>query len=200
MKINLLIFLLCFLFPGCIHAQSSKSDSLELEKAIYAYQLTNIDSALFLLDKAEEQKVITPARINYLRSMAHGNQNLDSPSLVELYLRRALIAEKTTPNPRLRLQALSSLVDALQRQGKYSEAIQVAQESIELARNLNIRVVEYALLSHLANTLYQLGQNNDGYIYLKQIIDNGSKSENVRELAQVSYAYGLLINELIEEK
>lgn len=194
------IFLLCFLLIGSIPAHSSKKDSLELEKAIYAYQLTNMDSALFLLDKAEEQKVITPARINYLRAMVHGNQNLDSPSLEELYLRRALLAEKATPNPRLRLQALSALVDALQNQGKYSEAIQAAQKSIELARNQNNRVTEYELLSHLAIISYRLGQNNDGYIYLKQVIDNGSKSENVRELAQVSYAYGLLINGLIEEK
>lgn len=96
MKINLLIFSLCFLVLRSIPAQSSKNDSLKLEKAIYAYQLTAPDSALFLLDKAEEQKIITPARINFLRAMVHGNQNLDSPSLEELYLRRAMIAEKTS--------------------------------------------------------------------------------------------------------
>lgn len=193
------IFLLCFLLLGSIPAHSSKKDSLELEKAIYAYQLTAPDSALFLLDKAEEQKIITPARINFLRAIIHGNQNLDSPSLEELYLRRALLAEKATPNPNLRLQALSTLVNVLQNQGKYSEAIHIAQQSIELARNLNNRVTEYELLSQLAIISYRLGQKNDAYTYLKQVINSGIKSENVRELAQVSYAYGLLINALIED-
>lgn len=65
---------------------------------------------------------------------------------------------------------------------------------------MNNKVVEYSLLSTLAMVSFRLEQYQDGYEYLQRIIEGGSKSDNVRVLSHVSYAYGMLINQLASDE
>ncbi len=196
MKCHFIVILLLAVFGNTLLC-SFKTDSLALEKAVKEYYMTRPDSILDLLDDAEHHKVMASARIDILRAMVYGNMSM--PVLEESCLRRVLSVPKTTSNPNLHLKALSMMVDALQEQGKYSECIPMAMQGMNLAKKLNNRVVEYSLLSTLAMASFRLEQYQDGYEYLQQIIKGGSKSDDVRVLSHVSYAYGMLINQLVSD-
>ena len=197
MKCYYIVILLLAVFCNTLLC-SFKTDSLTLEKVVKEYYMIRPDSILNLLDDAEKHKVMASTRIDILRAMIYGY--ISMPVLQEFCLRRVLSARETISNPTLHLKAMSIMVEALQEQGKYSECIPMAIQGMDLARKLNDKVVEYSLLSTMAITSFRLEQYQDGYEYLQRVIEDGSKSDNVRVLSYVSYAYGMLINQLVSDE
>lgn len=197
MKCYYIVILLLAVFCNTLLC-SFKTDSLTLEKVVKEYYMIRPDSILNLLDDAEKHKVMASTRIDILRAMIYGY--ISMPVLQEFCLRRVLSARETISNPELHLKAMSIMVEALQEQGKYSECIPMAIQGMDLARKLNDKVVEYSLLSTMAITSFRLEQYQDGYEYLQRVIEDGSKSDNVRVLSYVSYAYGMLINQLVSDE
>ena len=197
MKHHFIVILLLAVFANTLLC-SFKTDSLALEKVVKEYYMIRPDSILDLLDDAENHKVMSSTRIDMLRAMVYGNMSM--PVLEESCLRRVLSARKIISNPDLHLKSISMMVDALQEQGKYSECIPMAIQGMDLAKKMNNKVVEYSLLSTLAMVSFRLEQYQDGYEYLQRIIEGGSKSDNVRVLSHVSYAYGMLINQLASDE
>ena len=197
MKHHFIVILLLAVFANTLLC-SFKTDSLALEKVVKEYYMIRPDSILDLLDDAENHKVMSSTRIDMLRAMVYGNMSM--PVLKESCMRRVLSARETISNPDLHLSAMSIMVEALQEQGKYSECIPMVIQGMDLAKKMNNKVVEYSLLSTLAMVSFRLEQYQDGYEYLQRIIEGGSKSDNVRVLSHVSYAYGMLINQLASDE
>ena len=191
-KVIVASLFLCMLF--C----SFKTDSVAIEKAVNEYYITRPDSVLKLLDYAEKQKCMSAIRIDFLRAIIY--ESLDMQAIKETCLRRILSAKETVSNPNLHLKTLTMLVETLEKQNKYEEGIKIAMKSLELAKSQGIKSEEYSILCAMSLLSFDLGRYNDGYEYLKNVINKGENADDVKELSYVSYAYGILINRLISDE
>lgn len=185
--------------PNDSHTSSSIPDSLLQDRYIRHIYTAYPDSALQLLDIAETRCLpqLPQYRIDLLRSIVYEHKQMYT--LKETYSRRALQNDSIKRQPGQRLQGLCYLNTALLYQGKYKESIQIAGEGITLARELGNKVVEYSLLLSMAQVSFDLKQPEEGFQYLQQIVEQAAPSDNVRELAQLSTAYGELMTALARE-
>lgn len=188
------IIMLLLLLLGNVLLCSYKTDSMSVEKAVYKYCVAYPDSALILLDDAEEHKTMSNTRIDMLRAIVYGSMKM--PAMKEACLRRVLSVNMIDTNPKRYLNALSLMVETLNEQCKYTECISMALQGMELAEKLDDKLTEYTLLCTLASVSFRLEQYEDGYDYLRQVIEDGKDSNNVRLLSYVSYAYGILMTYL----
>lgn len=188
------IIMLLLLLLGNVLLCSYKTDSMSVEKAVYKYCVAYPDSALILLDDAEEHKTMSNTRIDMLRAIVYGSMKM--PAMKEACLRRVLSVNMIDTNPKRYLNALSLMVETLNEQCKYTECISMALQGMELAEKLDDKLTEYTLLCTLALVSFRLEQYEDGYDYLRQVIEDGKDSNNVRLLSYVSYAYGILMTYL----
>lgn len=181
-------------------SRTSLPDSLLTDRYIRHIYTAFPDSALKLLDiiKMQKQPRMQPYRIDLLRAIVYEFKQMHT--LKEKFSRRALENDSIEKQPGQKLQALCYLSYALMAQGKYEESIQTAINGINLARELKNRVVECSLLHTMAQTSFELKRSEDGFGYLQQAIDLIGNSDNVRELAQLSYTYGELMTAFASEK
>lgn len=183
------------LLSGYILLCSFNTDSASIEKAVIKYFYTRPDSMLQVIDKAEKNKILPSVRADYLRAMLYDAR--DMRTMKETCLRRILSSEEASADSRLYLGTLAMLVETLRHQGRYNECIPLSINGIEMARNCGDRINEYSLLCDMSEVSFNLGKNEEGYEYLYEVIRKGTSSDNVRELPYLSYAYGLLISNLI---
>lgn len=183
------------LLSGYILLCSFNTDSASIEKAVVKYFYTRPDSMLQVIDKAEKNKILPSVRADYLRAMLYDAR--DMRTMKETCLRRILSSEEASADSRLYLGTLAMLVETLRHQGRYNECIPLSINGIEMARNCGDRINEYSLLCDMSEVSFNLGKNEEGYEYLYEVIRKGTSSDNVRELPYLSYAYGLLISNLI---
>lgn len=198
MKHRYILFLiLCLaLAPGGYAASSVNSD---LAQTLRAGIVDAPDSVIAVLDKIEAQKNPTlPAyQINLLRGIAYNEKRM--MSLVERYALRALDSDSIASHPKEHLNALTLLSVAQAFYGNCRGSIETSIKAIELARKQENKAAEYNILTTMAKTSFTMGERNQAYRYLDRIISDGSESADVRELANVSAAYGVKIVELYED-
>lgn len=180
---------------GNILLCSFNTDSASIEKAVIKYFYTRPDSMLQVIDEAEKNKILPSVRADYLRAMLYDAR--DMRTMKETCLRRILSSEEASADSKLYLGTLAMLVETLRHQGRYNECIPLSINGIEMARNCGDRINEYSLLCDMSEISFNLGKNEDGYEYLYEVIRKGTSADNVRELPYLSYAYGLLISNLI---
>lgn len=173
-------------------------DSILTEKYITRLHLTDPDRALLLLNEAERRRTpgLEPFRIDLLRSMVYGSKSMYI--LRERYIRRALANDSVQLVPKRKLRALSQLAMTLEQRNMYEEGIRTANEALLLARQLEQSASESELLSIIGRMYAGMHRPNEGISYMKQAIARLQKTENVRELAQISTTYGDLMSILID--
>lgn len=196
MKHNL-VFTVLLLLSGYILLCSFNTDSASIEKAVIKYFYTRPDSMLQVIGEAEKNKILPSVRADYLRAMLYDAR--DMRTMKETCLRRILSSKEASADSKLYIGTLAMLVETLMHQGRYNECIPLSINGIEMARNCGDRINEYSLLCAMSNVSFNLGRNEDGYEYIYEVIRKGTSTDNVRELPYVSYAYGLLISNLISD-
>lgn len=182
---------------GNILLCSFNTDSASIEKAAVKYFYTRPDSMLQVIGEAEKNKILPSVRADYLRAMLYDAR--DMRTMKETCLRRILSSKEASADSKLYIGTLAMLVETLMHQGRYNECIPLSIKGIEMARNCGYRINEYSLLCAMSNVSFNLGRNEDGYEYIYEVIRKGTSTDNVRELPYVSYAYGLLISNLISD-
>lgn len=199
------IFLLLLLIATALKAENTRDnaeaipDSLLTEKHITRLYLNNPDQALHLLDEAEQRRIpnMEPFRINLLRSMVYGQKGMHY--LKERYVRQALASDSVRLVPKRHLRALSQLVMALEQSNKYEEGIRTAEEAVTLARQLQQSATESEILSIIGRMYVGMARTEEGIEYMTKAINRLQNTEDVRELAQVSTAYGDLMSVLCDD-
>lgn len=178
------------------NANATTSDNPDLAQTLRAQIVDSPDSVIFELDKIEAQKkpALPTYQINLLRSIAYNEKRMFS--LVERYARKVLADDSISAHPKEQLNALTLLSVAQSYFGNYQGSIASSIKGIELARKEDNKAAEYNVLTTMAKTSFTMGERNQGYQYLDQIISEGTNSTEARVLANVSAAYGVKIVEL----
>lgn len=170
-------------------------DSLLTEAHIRSLLVEAPDSALTLIDAAvAAPEPLADFRAELLRSLTYHELHLNS--LQERHARLALECDSIVAAPKLRLNALTLLAEAEELNGRYRQAIATWTEALALARGEGNRPAEMLTLASMAKTFFAMGDRAEGFRYLDEVISGGEKSDNVRELANVSYALGVKVLEL----
>lgn len=203
MKISsVLLTILFFALPALKAKTPAKAipDSLLTERNITRLYLAAPDSALTLLDEAEQRRLpgMEPFRIDLLRSMVYGRKNMYAQR--ERYIRRALSSDSVQLVPQRKLRALSQLTMALEQLNKYEESIRTANEALQLARQLQQSATESELLSIIGRIYVGMSRPDEGIDYMRQAINRLQDTKDVREMAQLSTAYGDLMVVLYDYK
>ena len=179
-----------------LNGNATTSDNTDLAQTLRAQIVDSPDSVIFELDKIEAQKspTLPTYQINLLRGIAYNEKRMFS--LVERYALRTLADDSISTHPKEQLNALTLLSVAQSYFGNYQGSIDSSIKGMELARKEENKAAEYNILTTMAKTSFTMGERNQGYGYLNQIISEGTNSTEARVLANVSAAYGVKIVEL----
>lgn len=192
---------LAFLFWGTsLGAHAAIPDSLLTERTIRAIYVNYPDSALLLLDEAEERRAsgISPLRIDQLRALCYEIKG--DLSQKEICIRRALQNDSIRLTPKRKLPFMVMLASVLERQNRYEECIVVCRETIDLARNMSRRMEEAEMYSVMARVSVGMVNSEKAEEYFKQAVELLAGTDNVREMAFLSTFYGEYISFLINQK
>lgn len=190
------ITLLLFSISIILNGYAATSGNTDLAQTLRAQIVDTPDSVIAELDRIEAQKspVLPAYKINLLRGIAYNEKRMFS--LVEQYAMRVLAYDSISAHPKEHLNALTLLSVAQSHFGNYQGSIDSSIRGMEIARKEGNKAAEYNILTTMAKTSFAMGERNQGYEYLDQIISDGSTSSEARVLANVSAAYGVKIVEL----
>ncbi len=193
---NRCIILLLAILSLILDSKASNLDATELAQTLRAKIVESPDSVLAELDMIETQKspLLPEYQINLLRGLAFNEKRMFS--LVERYAKKVLASDSILSHPKEHLNALTLLSVAQAYFGNYQGSIDTSIKGMEMARQEGNTAAQYNILTTMAKTSFTMGDRKEGYRYLDQIISDGSKSSDVRILANVSAAYGVKIVEL----
>ena len=162
--------------------------------------LRDPDYALQLLDSAEAHNLpnLPLFKINRLRSMCYHVKG--EYLLTEKYVRRQLEDDSIRSVPVRKLRTLTMLVNALSSQNKYEECIRYCKETIKLARELGRINSEGEMLFTMGNVYAGMNRLEESLDMYREGIDLLKNSDDVRDLAVLSTAYGELMTTLMWNK
>ena len=162
--------------------------------------LRDPDYALQLLDSAEAHNLpnLPLFKINRLRSMCYDVKG--EYLLTEKYVRRQLEDDSIRSVPVRKLRTLTMLVNALSSQNKYEECIRYCKETIKLARELGRINSEGEMLFTMGNVYAGMNRLEESLDMYREGIDLLKNSDDVRDLAVLSTAYGELMTTLMWNK
>lgn len=162
--------------------------------------LRDPDYALQLLDSAEARNLpnLPLFKINRLRSMCYDVKG--EYLLTEKYVRRQLEDDSIRSVPVRKLRTLTMLVNALSSQNKYEECIRYCKETIKLARELGRINSEGEMLFTMGNVYAGMNRLEESLDMYREGIDLLKNSDDVRDLAVLSTAYGELMTTLMWNK
>ncbi len=200
MKKRSIIFLIISLSLFITDSNASNIESAELARSLRTHIIEAPDSVLAELDKIEGQKtpILPEYKINLLRGLAYNEKRMYS--LVERYSKQALASDSIHLHPNDYLNALTMLSDAQAYFGNYQRSIGTSIKAMEIAREEDNKAAEYNILTEMAKTAFTMGERKQAYSYLDQIISEGTNSNDVSVLANVSAAYGVKIVELYADE
>lgn len=191
-----LSFIFCFVSIQAV--QKNIPDSLLTEYHIRNIQLQYPDSALYLLDIAEQRQLssLPLFKIEILRSNVYGAKGMNM--MKEKCARRALQSDSVQLVVQRKLNLLTTLAKALEIQGKYEESIQTISEAIDLARREGNRAEEGKLLFTMARAYIGMSRLDVALMYFDQAIEVLSrKGGGIDELSRLSSAYAEKITALV---
>lgn len=174
------------------------ADSLLTERSIRSLYVQYPDSALRLLDVAEQRQPsgLQPFRIDMLRAMCCEIKGEFAAK--ERYCRRALQHDSVRYVPRRKLTVDAMLAAALASQNKYEEGIAVCREAIDLARQSNKKTIE-ARMSFIMGSMY-VGMKavKEGVECFEAAVALLKDTEYVREMSELSTIYGEYMTVLMD--
>lgn len=177
---------------------TNQSDSLYTDKYITHISLTEPYRALELLDTVETKNLLPSFQINNMRAMIYGG-GLDMPRIAQKYNLLAYRNDSIRLNPQRYFQIIKRMADMAYKYGDYKESIKYATEGIAEAQRLEKESEKAQLLFTMAESLYQLKQK-EAWEYFSRSIEYLETTEDVREMAQLSYAYGEFMAYLLDDK
>lgn len=105
-----------------------------------------------------------------LRRMASSAQFAGDMELAGEYLRRAIVLSRSSGNENLLGHMLTAWGNHLQRQGKYSEAIKVLTEALQLANKLPNDTIALKANIDLGNTAFDMGDIHQAMDYYRNTL------------------------------
>lgn len=194
MRKLLLLFVSVIVLSTADAADNSSQDfsSQHLREIIVEYP----DSVLAILDRAEQMRPqsLPQFRIDLLRGLAYNEKRMYS--LVERFASAALASDSIDRYPDEKLNAQTLLSQAQYYYGDFPRSIETATEAIKSAREIGNIPAELNLLTTMAKTSFDMGNRKQGYEYLDAILSRAGGTSSVRELANISAAYGVKVIEL----
>lgn len=195
----LLLLLLLSVLPasGPLRAAgTSVPDSLLNAAYIQRIYLRQPDRALQLLDAADSRRLpgMQPFWTDMLRAMCYEIKN--ESRLKEKYARRALEADSVRLVPRRKMLMTASLVDALEDQSKFEEAIRLCLDAVEQARRVGSIAEEgkmYLIMGRIYAGMNRLEESLEAFASGISLMES---SEDPRVMAQLSTTYGELMTVL----
>lgn len=196
MKLRMFTLLPVLVAMSALSAMSQIPDSLLTYARLKSMIVESPDSVLRLLDIAEKRRMpsMPMYRIDLLRAMAYNE--LHMISLKERYALKVLEDDSVADHPDIRLNAMVMALSAQSFYSDYKASLPMAMDAIRLAREIGNRPGEYNILQTVASDAFQFGDRKQGYEYLEQVIGPGYKSDDIRELANVSSAIGIKVIQL----
>lgn len=168
------------------------------EDSFRSIYMKNPDRALALIDKEEKcpSGEIDPLRFDLMRAWCYRVKG-DYLSM-EACVRRGmsidsirLVQERNIPYSRL-------LVEALVRTNRYEEAIKNCEAVIDMARNTGNRNAEAQIFCELAYIYKQMSDDNTAKNCFDKAINLLKESNDIRDMAILSTAYGDYMSFLID--
>lgn len=195
---RLFYFFLFLCGIGRCWSMTEPHDSLINFAYIQKIHIQHPDYALQLLDSAEQNHLpgLQSFEIDMLRTMCYeikGEQILN-----ERYVRRALTSDSVRLVPFRKLNMLTKLINSLVTQGKNEEALGYSREALDLARQLGKTEKEAFVYFDVERMYKKINLMDEALKCYRQGIDLIKDSENVRVMADLSYAYGELMAILME--
>lgn len=195
---RLFYFFLFLCGIGRCWSMTEPHDSLINFAYIQKIHIQHPDYALQLLDSAEQNHLpgLQSFEIDMLRTMCYeikGEQILN-----ERYVRRALTSDSVRLVPSRKLNMLTKLINSLVTQGKNEEALGYSREALDLARQLGQTEKEAFVYFDVGRMYKKINLMDEALKCYRQGIDLIKDSENVRVMADLSYAYGELMAILME--
>mgnify|MGYP000145007285 CR=1 FL=1 len=195
---RLFYFFLFLCGIGRCWSMTEPHDSLINFAYIQKIHIQHPDYALQLLDSAEQNHLpgLQSFEIDMLRTMCYeikGEQILN-----ERYVRRALTSDSVRLVPSRKLNMLTKLINSLVTQGKNEEALGYSREALDLARQLGKTEKEAFVYFDVGRMYKKINLMDEALKCYRQGIDLIKDSENVRVMADLSYAYGELMAILME--
>lgn len=195
---RLFYFFLFLCGIGKCWSMTEPHDSLINFAYIQKIHIQHPDYALQLLDSAEQNHLpgLQSFEIDMLRTMCYeikGEQILN-----ERYVRRALTSDSVRLVPSRKLNMLTKLINSLVTQGKNEEALGYSREALDLARQLGKTEKEAFVYFDVGRMYKKINLMDEALKCYRQGIDLIKDSENVRVMADLSYAYGELMAILME--
>ncbi len=176
----------------------STPDSLS-EQTIRQLYIEHPDSCLELLDNAELRKIYTDIplfKMDMLRAMCYEIKG--DYSKKEQCVRRLLKDDSVRLVADRRLKVTVMLAGTLDRQNKYEEGIRVCHEAIDLARRYGKKKEEAEMLSTMARINAGMKRNDEAEKCFRQAVKLLEKTNDVREMANLSTIYGEFMTFLID--
>lgn len=191
------LILLCLsVCAAALRAQAP--DSLTTEKYINRIFVAYPDSALALIerDAARPKPQIADFKADMLRAMCYEVKS--EYATKTRYCLRALQHDSVRLVSRRRLRLLGMTASALSADGKQEECIAHCRQAIELARQLGNRKAEAGTLITMGRAHTLMKQTEQALAYYREAAALLEGSDDVRELAELSTAYGECMTALLD--
>ena len=188
-------WLFIFLMP--LQAQPI-TDELLCPDSIQNILLHDPHRALALLDTAEQRHApgLHTYQIDILRTRCH--EVTGEYYLMEKYARRALASDSVQASPRRKLRAMRALIDALNAQLQYEEAIRLCQEAIGLARQQDNRMAEGSILYVMGGIYAKMQLFDQALATYQEGLKCLESEKGALAMAHLSTAYGQLMTLLMD--
>ncbi len=169
---------------------ASPSDSIYTSQYITKIYIDDPQRALGLVDTAESRGNIPDLQANYFRYSIYNGKGMYH--IAEDYLKKAMKSDSMkTIAPQQEFKLKSAFVDLNIRLSNYAEAMRVATELCEKARKDNNRRMESEMLYSIGMIYRAQFMHDEAEAYSAEAIRLLEDSHDVRELAYLSYIYGM---------
>lgn len=169
---------------------SSAADSIYTYKYITKIHLTEPQRALKLVDEAVNKKVMSDFKANNLRAIIYGGMRMWH--MEEEYMEKLNRSDSMKLiSSKLYMDIKSRMVQCYIRSSKYQQALDIATEIIQKAREAGFRKSESRMLVSVGK-IYQkqfsYAMSDQYYDQAAQVLEKSSK---IDELGVLSYVYGI---------
>lgn len=176
-------------------SKSQTSNSIEHITQIY---IVHPKEALQLLEKAEQQKLIPPARIQELRSKTYSNLYMNRQAYH--YARQSFLLDSVSDNnPGHLLKMNVFLAELTNSMSQYESSIRYTRQGMEWARAQADSIAEARLLFCMGENKYALHHLKAAYADFNKAIRLLHKTRNIQQQMTLSHLYGLLMGYLIND-
>ncbi len=191
-----IISLFICLLAGCLSTDpqqkndmSSPADSVYTYDYIQSIYITEHQRALNLLDTAETKGKISDMKANYMRFQIYNNRRMFH--LAETYLNKTLQSDSMkTASPMLEIRIKRDVITAYMLSAEYQKAMKLATEIYEKAKQIGYKRIEGDILFQIGTIYREQGLQEKAEPYVRQAIQMFENSNDIRELASLTFIYG----------